>query len=117
MTKYVWEPPPERFESANVVRLWRKLGCESYHELHRVSVEDPDRFWPAVIDDLGLEFSKPWDRVLDTTEGIEWAKWFVGGELNLAQSCVHKWRSDDEAVVGLWEDGERTALTWAELSR
>jgi acetyl-CoA synthetase len=117
VTKFVWQPSEERFESANVVRLWRKLGCESYHELHRLSVEDPDRFWPAVIDDLGLEFSKPWDRVLDTTEGIEWAKWFVGGELNLAQSCVHKWRAADEAVVGLWEDGGRTALTWSELSR
>jgi acetyl-CoA synthetase len=117
VTKFVWEPTTERFESANVVRLWRRLGCESYHELHRLSVEDPERFWPAVIDDLGLQFSKPWDRVLDTTEGIEWARWFVGGELNVAQSCVHRWRSDDEAAVGLWEDGARTAMTWAELSR
>jgi acetyl-CoA synthetase len=114
---FIWEPSPERFENANVVRLWRKLGCESYHELHRLSIEQPEQFWPAVVDDLGLEFSRPWDRVLDTTDGIEWAKWFVGGELNIAQTCVHKWRSDDEAVVGLWEDGERTAMTWAELSQ
>jgi acetyl-CoA synthetase len=116
VAKFIWEPTPERFESANVVRLWRRLGCEDYHELHRLSVEDPERFWPAVVDDLGLEFAKRWERVLDTGDGIEWAKWFVGGELNLAQSCVHRWRSDDEAVVGLWEDGERTSLTWAELS-
>ena len=116
MPEFIWEPSPERLESANVVRLWRRLGCEDYHELHRLSVEDPERFWPAVVDDLGLEFTKRWERVLDTSDGIEWAKWFVGGELNLAQSCVHKWRSDDEAVVGLWEDGERTSLTWAELS-
>jgi acetyl-CoA synthetase len=117
VSSYVWEPSPERFENANVVRLWRRLGCESYHELHRLSIEQPEQFWPAVVDDLGLEFSRPWDRVLDTTDGIEWAKWFVGGELNIAQTCVHKWRSDDEAVVGLWEDGERTAMTWAELSQ
>ena len=117
VTEFVWEPSPERFEQANVVRLWRTLGCESYHDLHRLSIEHPERFWPAVIDDLGLEFSKPWVRVLDTADGIEWAKWFVGGELNLAQSCVHRWRSDEEAVVGLWEDGERTALSWTELSQ
>jgi acetyl-CoA synthetase len=114
---FIWEPSPERFENANVVRLWRRLGCESYHELHRLSIQQPEQFWPAVVDDLGLEFFRPWDRVLDTTDGIEWAKWFVGGELNIAQTCVHKWRSDDEAVVGLWEDGERTAMTWAELSQ
>jgi acetyl-CoA synthetase len=114
--KFIWEPSQDRFEGANVVRLWRKLGCESYHELHRLSIEEPERFWPAVVDDLGLEFSQPWDRVLDTSDGIEWAKWFVGGELNVAQSSVHKWRSDEEAVVGLWEDGERSALTWTQLS-
>jgi acetyl-CoA synthetase len=114
---FIWEPSPERFENANVVRLWRRLGCESYHELHRLSIQQPEQFWPAVVDDLGLEFFRPWDRVLDTTDGIEWAKWFIGGELNIAQNCVHKWRSDDEAVVGLWEDGERTAMTWAELSQ
>jgi acetyl-CoA synthetase len=117
VTGFVWEPSPERLERANVVRLWRKLGCETYHELHRISIEDPERFWPALIDDLGIEFSKPWERVLDTTDGIEWAKWFVGGELNLAWNCVHKWRSDAEAVVGLGEDGSRWSFTWSELSR
>ena len=114
---YVWTPTPDRIERANVVRLWRKLGCENYHDLHRVSVEDPDRFWPTVVDDLGIHFSKPWDRVLDTSDGVEWAKWFVGGEVSVAWNCVHKWRSDDEAAVGLGEDGRRWSLTWNELSR
>jgi acetyl-CoA synthetase len=113
----VWAPSPERFEQANVVRLWRKLGCDGYPELHRASVEEPERFWPAVVEDLGLEFSTPWSGVLDTSDGIEWAKWFVGGRLNLASNCVHKWASDDEALVGLGEDGTRWSLTWNELSR
>jgi acetyl-CoA synthetase len=115
---FVWRPSRERFEGANVVRLWRRLGCESYDDLHRISVDDPARFWPAVVEDLALEFTAPWDEVLDTSNGIEWARWFVGGRLNVAHNCVHKWgRSDDEAAVGLWEDGERTSLTWSELSR
>jgi acetyl-CoA synthetase len=114
---FVWEPSPERFEQANVVRLWRALGCDGYDELHRVSVEEPERFWRAVVDDLGVEFSKPFERVVDTSDGPEWAKWFVGGHLNVAWNCVHKWRSDEEAVVGLGEDGTRWALTWTELSR
>jgi acetyl-CoA synthetase len=113
----VWAPSPERFEQAHVVRLWRKLGCDGYPELHRISVEEPERFWPAVVEDLGIEFSTPFERVLDTSEGVEWAKWFVGGQLNLAWNCVHKWRSGDEAVVGLGEDGTRWSLTWSELSR
>ncbi len=120
MSKFVWEPSAERVEQANVVRLWRKLGCESYHELHRVSVEEPERFWPALIDDLGLEFSTPWERVLDESAGIEWATWFVGGRLNIATNCVHRHaerRPDDVAAIFLGEDGTRRERTYAELSR
>ena len=100
MSEFVWEPSAERVEQANVVRLWRKLGCESYHELHRVSIEDPERFWPALIDDLGLEFSTPWERVLDESAGIEWATWFDGGRLNIATTCVHRHAKRRPDAVG-----------------
>ncbi len=117
MGDYVWEPSAEVVEHANVTRLMRRLGCADFQELLRVSVEDVDRFWPAVVDDLGLEFSEPWTQVLDESRGIEWARWFVGGRLNLAWNCVHRWAGrDGEAAVGLAEDGRRRALSWAELS-
>ena len=72
------------------------------------------------MDDLGLEFSRPWDRVLDDSRGPEWTTWFVGGRLNIARNCVHRWaerRPDAVAAVGLGEDGSRSTLTFAELSR
>jgi acetyl-CoA synthetase len=119
MAAFVWEPPPERIAEANLTRLARRLGCSDYAELHRISVEDPVRFWPALVDDLGIEFSRRWDSVVDTSEGSEWARWFVGGRLNLAWNCVHRWardRASDEAAVWLSEDGGREALTWSELS-
>jgi acetyl-CoA synthetase len=121
MSDFVWEPSPEQVETANVTRLARRLGVERYADLHRISVEEPDRFWPAVIEDLGLEFSEPWEAVLDTSRGIEWAEWFPGAKLNLAWNCVHKWAAgefaDEEAAVWQAEDGARTSLTWRELSR
>jgi acetyl-CoA synthetase len=119
MPDFVWTPSEGVRERANVTRLIRRLGAADYRALHRVSVDEPDRFWPEVIDDLGLEFSEPWTQVLDTSDGIEWARWFVGGKLNLAQNCVHRWvatRGDEEAAVWHAEDGSRTALTWRELS-
>ena len=121
MSDFVWEPSAERVETANVTRLARRLGVERYADLQRISVEEPDRFWSAVIEDLGLEFSEPWESVVDASRGIEWAKWFSGGKLNLAWNCVHKWAAGDlteeEAAVWQAEDGTRTALTWRELSR
>jgi acetyl-CoA synthetase len=114
---YIWAPPREFVERANLTRLARRLAADGYHELHRISVEEPDRFWPAVIDDLGIRFSTPWEAVVDASRGPEWARWFVGGRLNVARVCLHDRRSDEEALVGLYEDGERDSLTWGEASR
>jgi len=116
-SEFVWQPSPELIERANVTRLQRALGAADYGELHRISIEEPDRFWPALVDDLGIEFSRHWDTVVDSSRGPEWSTWFVGGRVNLARVCVHRLASDEEAVVGLYEDGVRESLTWAELSR
>jgi len=117
MSDFIWAPPPGFVEQANVTRLARRLGADGFHALHRISVEEPERFWPAVVDDLGIEFSRPWDAVLDSSRGPEWTTWFTGGRLNLARVCLHRWASDDEALVGLYEDGTRESLTWSEASR
>jgi acetyl-CoA synthetase len=115
-TGFIWTPPPELVDRANVTRLRRALGAADYQELHRISVEEPDRFWPAVVADLGIAFSQPWDSVVDSSRGPEWSTWFNGGRLNLARICVHQWASGEEALVGLYEDGRRESLTWAQAS-
>ena len=116
----IWRPSDEVRERSNAMRLARRLGFEDYWELVRFSAEEPEHFWPAVVEDLGLEFSQPWERVLDESRGPEWATWFVGGKLNLAWNCVHRWargdHADVEAAVWQSEDGERAALTYGELS-
>ena len=117
---FIWRPSRERIEGANVTRLARRLGAGGYHELLRISIEEPERFWPAVVEDLGIAFSQPWDTVLDTSRGDEWATWFNSGRVNVARVCLHRWaaeRPDEEALVWLSEDGLRTALSWAEASR
>jgi acetyl-CoA synthetase len=116
---YAWTPTDAQLAAANVSRLAKALGCASYRELHRVSVEEPDRFWRAVVVDLQIPLARPWDRVLDDSRGIEWTTWFEGARLNVTEACVHRWARetpDSEAAVWVPEDGERRALTWAELS-
>src|SRR5215208_4395755 len=117
---FVWTPSDEYVESANVTRLARRLGCSSYHELHRVSVEEPERFWPELINDLGIEFSAPWAQVLDRTRGAEWTTWFSGGRVNLARACVHDWAKRTPAAVATilrGENDDRDEWTFAELSQ
>jgi acetyl-CoA synthetase len=120
VTEVVWSPTDDVLERANVVRLMRRHDVGDYAELVRRSIDDPAWFWPAAIEDLGLEFFEPWTTVVDTTRGPEWATWFDGATLNIAWNCVHRWASSErataEAVVGLDEGGERRSLTFAELS-
>ncbi len=119
MADVVWTPDEETLERANVVRLMRSHGLENYRELVRRSQEEPDWFWPAVVEDLGIEFSTPWERVCDLSRGPEWATWFVGGTVSIARNCVHRWADrtpEQVAAIGLGEDGSRSSYTFAELS-
>ena len=118
-SEFAWTPSAELLETANVVRLAKTLGCSDYPGLHRVSVAEPDRFWRAVRDDLTIPFARDWTEVFDDTQGVEWTTWFTGARLNLAHACVHRWaneRPGAEAAVWQAEDGNRSSLSWAELS-
>jgi len=116
----VWRPDEATIERANATRLVRRAGVRDFAELVRRSQEEPDWFWPLVVDDLGIEFSTPFERVYDDSRGPAWTTWFDGGRINVARNCVHRWaerRPELPAAVGLDEDGARRALSYAELSR
>jgi acetyl-CoA synthetase len=121
MSDYAWTPSEQVLEHANVTRLLHRTEVDDYGTLVRRSHEEPSWFWPLAIEDMGIEFAVPWATVLDTTGGIEWARWFVGGEVNIASSCVHRWaqseRRDEIACVFAGEDGTRRAWSFGELSR
>ena len=120
MDAYAWEPTPERIEQANVTRLMRAAGVATIDELRRKSVEDIDWYWDLVVKDLGLPFDEPYTAVRDSSRGIEWTTWFVGGRLNVATACVDRWRAAPAtagapAVIHEDEAGAVTTLTYAEL--
>jgi acetyl-CoA synthetase len=120
MADVVWTPDEEALDRANVVRLMRRHGIGSVEELVRRSQDDPDWFWPAVVEDLGLDFSRPWERVYDDSRGPEWTTWFSGARLSIARNCVHRWAErapDRVGAVFAGEDGSRRELTFRELSR
>jgi len=114
----VWRPTEAYVERANVTRLMRANGIATEEDLLHRSVADIAWFWDAVVRDLGLEFSRPYERVLDTSGGIEWATWFGGGRVNLAHNCVDRWAErTPDAVAVLWEGEEGTVrrVTYREL--
>ncbi len=120
MTAPIWEPDPAAIATTNVGRFQAAQGIESFEDLRTRSIEDPAWFWGAVTDFLGIPFSTPYDAVLDTTDGIAWARWFTGGRTNLTAACIDRWveeTPDAEALIWEGEDGEVRRLTYAELGR
>src|SRR4051794_41896554 len=82
MPDYAWTPSDDYVANANVTRLMRTHGLATIDDLRRRSVNDVEWFWDAVVKDLGIEFSTPYDDVLDDSQGTPWAKWFTGGRIN-----------------------------------
>ena len=121
MTDFAWKPTEEYVERANVTRLMRRHGIDSLAELRRRSVEDVSWYWNAVVEDLDLEFSTPYDSVLDLSKGPPWATWFNGGKINLVWNCVDRWAHSDArdtlAIVAESETGAVRTYTYKELHR
>ncbi|HLG00740.1 MAG TPA: acetyl-coenzyme A synthetase N-terminal domain-containing protein, partial [Acidimicrobiia bacterium] len=118
MPEIVWAATPEQVRASVIGRFMVEHGFATHDELFRRSIDDPEWFWDAVVKFLGLDWFTPYDKVLDTSEGIEWSRWFVGGRLNLAHNCLDRHaqtRPDALAVVWEGEDGEVRELTYAEL--
>ncbi|MFP5319698.1 MAG: acetate--CoA ligase [Acidimicrobiia bacterium] len=100
-------PPPEDFKKqALVVDQWM------YDEAAR----DYEGFWARQAADL-LEWSTDWDTILEWE--LPFAKWFVGGKLNVSYNCLdrHVDAGHGDRVAFHWEGepGDSRTLTYAEL--
>jgi acetyl-CoA synthetase len=87
--------------------------------LHAMARREPERFWSAVADDIGVEWARPYDAVIDRSAGLPWTRFWVGGRLNLAWEAVHRWALREPARTALlWEDdsGATRALSYAQLA-
>jgi acetyl-CoA synthetase len=85
-------------------------------DLYDKARDDRLGFWAAEAE--RLSWSKSWDDVLDWSNP-PFAKWFVGGELNVAYNCVdrHVEAGHGEQVAYYWEGepGDTRTLTYADL--
>src|SRR5258705_13795803 len=116
----VWRPTPEVAERSRIARFMRAQHISSLAELHARSVADPEWYWDAVVRDLGVRWSRPYDRVLDGSRGVAWPVWFPGGRLNFTDNCVDRHvdagRGGKPAIVWEGDDGQSRTLTYAELA-
>ena len=116
---FAWTPTPEQASQSRLHRFIGSLQLPDLDALHAFAREHPARFWEAACDDVGIGWTRRFERVLDTSDGLPWTRFWVGGRLNLAQQAVHRWsvRKPAHAAV-VWEDdsGAQRTLSYAELA-
>jgi acetyl-CoA synthetase len=98
----------------------QRLGFRDREEFLRFSREDPERFWDETMREMRVEWFHPYRQVLDLTAGPEWARWFLGGRINIAHNCLDRWAAESAGRVAcIWESegGAAGQVTFAELGR
>lgn len=115
----VWEPTPDYVERANLTRFMRQHGIKDFNELMRRSTEEVSWFTDAVLKFLGIQFHRPYSKVVDLSDGIQFPQWCVDGKMNIVHNCLDKYQrlaiSDQPSVVWEGEEGETKKLTYREL--
>ena len=117
-TKFIWTPSAEQASKTNVMRFAREHGIDDYWDLVSHSQDEPEWFWNAIVEFIGIEFDQKYEQILDDSRGIEWTTWFVNGRLNMAWNCVGRWANrtpSSTAVIAETEDGIITELTYSQL--
>ncbi|MCC6456738.1 MAG: AMP-binding protein [Caldilineaceae bacterium] len=115
----VWQPDATTWQQSNIQRLMTRHGIADYATLQARAVADVAWFWEAVMEDLGIEFYRPYTQMLDLSEGMEFPHWCVDGEMNIVHNCLDKWQNsparDQLALRYEGEEGITTTYTYAEL--
>src|SRR5439155_181162 len=114
----VWSPTEEQARNSRLRRFMQEHGCASYPELCRRAAEEPRWVWEALVKELGIVWSSPYQDVMDTSAGIPFTRWFPGGRLNAYESAVLRHRKTDPsrlAIIAETESGATRRLTYAEL--
>jgi acetyl-CoA synthetase len=105
----MFQPPGEFAAKAHV------KSFEEYERLYAEAAADPEAFWAKQAEEI--HWFRKWDKVLEWNEPF--AKWFVGGELNISYNCLDRHlemgRSEKTAIIWEGEPGESRRLTYSEL--
>ena len=101
-------PPPEAVAAAANVK----------RDAYEQAATDRLGFWEQQA--RRLSWAKEWDQTLDWSNP-PFAKWFVGGELNVAYNCVDRHveagRGDKVAIHWEGEPGDSRTITYADLHK
>ncbi len=114
-----WRPSAELLAESRLAGLLRATGSGDLESLQARAARDPAWFWGAAIEDIAIAWQRQPSRVLDTSDGPEWARWWGGGAFNYAEAATApRANRDPDGLAVSWEGepGETRSLTNAGLA-
>jgi len=112
--QYAWQPTPEHIERSVLHKFMDVHGIQDFDTLYHRANEDPEWYWDTIIRHFGIHFYQPYRQLLDTSQGLPWAKWCVEGTTNVALNCLdaHAGTPVAEKTALIWEGEEGQVRTW-----
>jgi len=114
----IWHPGPAEASGCHLARLIASLGLTSLEELLDHANRHPDRYWRGAVDALGIRWRWDYTTFLDLSDGVQFPRWFLGGELNWLDTIFAHGLADGAArpaVIATDEAGGTRQLSYAEL--
>lgn len=120
--KPLWQPSQELMESTRLYQWMVQLGFTDYEKFFHASTRDVPWFWGEVEKELGIEWIRPYEQVLNLSKGMKYPEWYKGGQINIIQNVLNKWAQNPEtadqlAIVWESENGDIRKYTYAEISK
>ncbi len=104
-----FDPPAEFAQHARIKSM------AEYQKIYDAAAADPEKFWAGVAGEL--HWFHKWNKVLEWD--LPWAKWFVGGKINLSYNCLDRHvsgpRKNKAAIIWEGEPGDVRTLTYQQL--
>ena len=118
--KFVWQPDPAMIKDTNLANFMQTNDIASYDLLLKRSIDDISWFWDAVFRDLDIQFKKPYDKVVDLSDGVQFPRWCINARMNIIYNCIDKWLQSDiadkNALIWEGEGGETKLYTYREIA-
>ncbi|MCW5959081.1 MAG: AMP-binding protein [Pyrinomonadaceae bacterium] len=114
-----WSPSDKVIARARLTQFMKQTGAAGWDDLYLRSIEDVEKFTDEVLKFFDIKFDPPYEKLLDTSEGIEWSKWCVGGGLNITEMCLDRWIGTEienqPAIIWEGEEGQTREISYKEL--
>lgn len=117
--QFAWQPDESTRERAQLTRFLRQCGLDSFDALYKRSIADVAWFTEQLLAFLDLKFDRPYEKILDLSQGPAWPVWCTSGRLNIARNCLDRHldlpAASQPAIIWEGEEGTTRTFTYSEL--